>query len=155
MSTERAGEQAVDVSQVDADEFAKNIGTATDEQLAEAMSGPMRDQILDEIFNRMATHFRADKAADTEAVIHWRIGGRPDGGHDEFETVIAGGACEAHRGFGSEAARVTFTIGGPEFLRLVSGNAAGPMLFMSGKLKIEGDLIFAATTASLFEIPSG
>jgi putative sterol carrier protein len=155
MTGEGNGAPALDVSQVDPGEFAKNIGAATDEQLAEGMASPLRDQILDEIFGRMAEHFRADKAPDGENVLHWRIGGRPDGDHDEFETVIAGGKCEAHRGFARDDARVTFTIGGPEFLRLVSGNVAGPMLFMSGKLKIEGDLIFAATTASLFEIPSG
>ena len=53
------------------------MSQATDEQLAELMSGPMRGQILDEIFRRMSEHFRADAARDTEAVIHWRIGGRP------------------------------------------------------------------------------
>ncbi len=147
--------EAIDVSAVDADEFARNIGAVSDEQLAEAMAGPLRDQILDEIFSRMATHFRADKAPPGEAVIHWRIGGRGDGGHDEFETVIADGTCVAHRGFTRDEAKVTFTVGGPEFLRLVSGNVAGPALFMAGKLKIERDLMFAASTASLFEIPSG
>lgn len=146
-------ESPIDVSQVDPEEFAKNVGSATDEQLGEGMAGPLRDQILDEIFGRMATHFRADRARDTEAVIHWRIGGRADGGHDEFETVISGGACDAHRGFQHQGARVTFTIGGPDFLRLVSGNADGPALFMSGRLKLEGDMIFAASAASLFEIP--
>jgi putative sterol carrier protein len=49
---------------------------------------------------------------------------------------------------------VAFTVGGADFLRLVTGNVAGPMLFMSGKLKIEGDLGFAASAASLFTIPS-
>jgi putative sterol carrier protein len=44
-------------------------------------------------------------------------------------------------------------IGPVHFLRLVSGNAAGPMLFMTGKLKIEGDLMFATTMTSLFRIP--
>ena len=29
------------------------------------------------------------------------------------------------------------------------------MLFMSGRLKIEGDLMFAASAASLFTIPKG
>ena len=144
-----------DPSQVDASELAKNMSQATDEQLAELMSGPMREQILDEIFNRMAIHFRTEQARDTDAVIHWRIGGRPDGSHDEFETVIAAGSCDAHRGFEHDSARVTFTIGGPDFLRLVSGNAAGPTLFMTGKLKIEGDMMFAASTASLFTIPKG
>lgn len=153
MSEPADGAPAFDVASIDPAQFAGTIASASDEQLTEAMSGPQRDEILDEIFNRMATHFRSDKASDTEAVIHWRIGGRADGGHDEFETVISGGACDAHRGFQHQGARVTFTIGGPDFLRLVSGNADGPALFMSGKLKLEGDMIFAASAASLFEIP--
>lgn len=145
----------IDPSQVDAEELAKNLSSATDEQLAELMAGPMRGQILGEIFRRMAEHFRADAARDTDAVIHWKIGGAPDGGADEFETVVSGGTCEAHEGFEAESARVTFSIGGADFLRLVSGNAAGPLLFMSGKLKIEGDMMFAASAASLFTIPKG
>ena len=115
----------------------------------------MREQILTEIFGRMATHLRADKARDTDAVIHWRIGGRPDGGHDEFETVIRDGACTVSEGLESASPRVVFTIAGTDFLRLVTGNAAGPMLFMRGKLKIEGDMMFAASAASLFTIPRG
>ena len=69
--------------------------------------------------------------------------------------MIANGACDAHEGFQPTTPRVTFTIGGADFLRLVTGNAAGPMLFMSGKLKIEGDMMFAASAASLFTIPKG
>ena len=33
------------------------------------------------------------------------------------------------------------------------GYAAGPMLFMTGKLKIKGDLALAARAPSFFEIP--
>jgi putative sterol carrier protein len=149
------GAPTLDASQVEANELAKNMAQATDEQLTELMSGPMREQILAEIFRRMEQHFRAEAARDTEAVIHWRIGGRGDGGEDEFETVIAGGTCRVSEGFATDDARVTFTIGGADFLRLVTGNAAGPMLFMSGKLKIEGDMMFAASAASLFTIPKG
>jgi putative sterol carrier protein len=158
MSDETAatnGAQTIDPSEIDANELARNMAQATDDQLAELMSGPMREQILSEIFRRMVEHFRADAARDTKAVIHWRIGGRPDGGHDEYETVIAAGTCTANRGFESDSARVTFTIGGADFLRLVTGNAAGPILFMSGKLRIEGDMLFAASAASLFTIPKG
>jgi len=148
------GAPAIDPSTVDANELAQNMSQATDEQLAELMSGPMRGEILAEIFRRMGDHFRADAARDTEAVIQWRIGGRPDGGEDQWETVISGGACTVSEGFEAESARVAFTVGGADFLRLVTGNVAGPMLFMSGKLKIEGDLMFAASAASLFTIPS-
>ena len=149
------GAAEIDPAQIDANELAKNMAAATDEQLAELMAGPMRGQILSEIFRRMAEHFRADAARDTEAVIHWRIGGRSDGGADEYETVIRDGACEAHRGLAPEQPRVAFAIDGADFLKLVTGNAVGPMLFMSGKLKIEGDLMFAASAASLFTIPKG
>jgi putative sterol carrier protein len=149
------GAADVDPSQIDANELAQNMSKATNEQLAELMAGPMRGQILSEIFRRMAEHFKADAARDTDAVLHWKIGGGPDGSVDEYETVIANGACDAHEGFKQDEARVTFTIGGADFLRLVTGNAAGPMLFMSGKLKIEGDMMFAASAASLFTIPKG
>lgn len=145
----------LDTSQVDPNEFARNLGQATDEQLDELMASEMRPQILSEIFGRMAQHFRADSARDTEAVIHWRIGGGTDDGYDRWETVIANGACTVNEGYESDEARVTFTIGGGDFLKLVTGNAAGPMLFMSGKLKIKGDMMFAASAAGLFTIPKG
>ena len=149
------GAADIDPTQIDANELAQNMAQATDEQLAELMGGPMRGQILSEIFRRMSEHFRADAARDTDAVIHWEIGGREDGEPDRYETVIANGACDAHEGYQQDDARVTFKIGGSDFLRLVTGNAAGPMLFMSGKLKIEGDMMFAASAASLFTIPKG
>lgn len=152
-TTAANGAETIDPSQIDANELARNMSQASDEQLAELMSGPMRGQILAEIFRRMEEHVRADSARDTEAVIHWRIGGRPDGGEDLWETVIADGACAVHEGFQSESARVTFRVGGADFLQLVTGNAAGPLLFMSGKLKIEGDMMFAASAAGLFAIP--
>ena len=147
--------QAIDTGQVNAEEFARDLASLTDKQLDELMSGPLREQILAEVFSRMEHHFRGDVAGATEAVIWWRIGGHADGGHAEYETVIAAGACTVREGFAADSARVTFTIGGPDFLRLVTGHAAGPMLFMTGKLRIEGDMMFAASTASLFRIPSG
>jgi putative sterol carrier protein len=54
---------------------------------------------------------------------------------------------------GGHEPRVTFKLKPVDFLKLVSGNAAGPMMFMTGKLKIEGDLMFAAGVQSLFRIP--
>ena len=145
----------IDTSALDPATAARNIAEASDEQLIELMSGPMRGQILAEVFGRMSEHFRADAARDTEAVIHWRIGGGPDGAVDEWESVIANGACAVHEGLQAESARVTFVVDGADFLRLVTGNAAGPTLFMSGRLKIEGDMMFAASAAGLFTIPKG
>jgi putative sterol carrier protein len=40
-------------------------------------------------------------------------------------------------------------------MRLVTANASGPMLFMTGKLKIQGDMLFAPQIMGLFSVPSG
>jgi putative sterol carrier protein len=145
----------VDTGQLDPAEAARGISQATDEQLEQLMGSEMRRQILSEIFGRMEQHFRAESARDTDAVIRWRIKGGPDGSVDEWETVIAEGTCAVREGFQAEEARVTFSIGGADFLKLVTGNAAGPVLFMRGKLKISGDMMFAASAAGLFTIPKG
>ena len=141
------------IKDFDAAQLSKLVAGATDEQLAEGMSDPeSRKATLDEIFRRMAEHVEPSKAKGNDAVIHWKILDRPDGGYDHFEVVLDDGACTVTDSPSREP-RVTFRIGPVEFLRLVSGNANGPMLFMSGKLKIEGDLMFASTLTSLFRIP--
>ena len=39
------------------------------------------------------------------------------------------------------------------FLRLVTGAESGPAMFMTGKIKIKGDLMFASRMTSFFRIP--
>jgi putative sterol carrier protein len=139
---------------LDATQLAKLVAGATDEQLAEAVSDPeARKTTLDEIFRRMIEHTDSGRAKGNDAVIHWKILDRPGGGYDHYEVVLDGGECTV-TDQPSREPRVTFRIAPVPFLRLVSGNANGPMLFMTGKLKIEGDLMFASTMTSLFRIPS-
>jgi putative sterol carrier protein len=142
--------EGIDAAAVDPEQFAQTIGQISEDRLRKAMSGPLREQIVAEVFRRMEEHFRGGSA--TEAVIHWRITGRPDGGEDHWEVVIHDGKCATSSEPKSEP-RVTLKLDGVDFLRLVTGNANGPMLFMSGKLKIEGDLMFSAQIQSMFRIP--
>lgn len=150
--SEQPDPAAVDTSQVDPEEFARNISKASDEQLAEAMASDLRPTILNEIFSRMEEHFRPERARDTDAVIHWRIGGGPGGSEDHYEVAVCDGKL-TYTDQPSEEPRVTFKLDGAAFLRLVTGNASGPMLFMTGRLKIEGDMMFAPQVQSLFKIP--
>jgi putative sterol carrier protein len=143
---------AIDTSAVDPEEFARQIGTTSDDDLRQAMESPMRDQIISEIFKRMEEHYKG--GSGTSAVIHWRITGRPDGGEDHWEVVVADGTCSTSSDPASDP-RVTLKLDGVNFLKLVSGNAGGPMMFMSGKLKIDGDLMFSTQIQSMFAIPSG
>jgi putative sterol carrier protein len=144
-------ETSIDTASVDPQEFARTIGQTPDEQLREGMQSPLRDQILAEIFGRMEQHYRPGSAQ--AAVIHWRITGRPDGSEDHWEVVVADGRCVASDQPSADP-RVTLKLDGVEFLKLVTGNASGPMMFMSGKLKIEGDLMFATQIQGMFTIPT-
>ena len=146
------GTGQVDFSSIDPEHVAGAISSITDEQLREGLSGPQREAIIGEVFRRMEAHFKPSSAAGVDAVIHWRITGRPNGDLDHYEVVLRDGACTASNEPQHEP-RVTLTLDGVDFMRLVTGNAAGPMLFMSGKLKIEGDLMFSTQIQSMFTIP--
>jgi putative sterol carrier protein len=142
----------IDPQAVDPGEFARSIASTPDEQLAEGMRSKLRGEILAEIFRRMEAHVDPAKARGTNAVMHWRVTGGPEDSVDEWEAVIEDGTCTVSDQ-PSRSPTVTFTIDGVDFLKLVTGNVGGPKLFMTGRLKIDGDLMFAARAAALFEIP--
>src|SRR5689334_14266365 len=81
------------VASLDSAAFAQLVKSASDAQLAELMSGDARPKVLNEIFRRMPSLFRPERAGNTNTVIHWNITGAPDGGEDTYELVIADGAC--------------------------------------------------------------
>jgi putative sterol carrier protein len=149
MSTQRLETGAVDAAQ-----FARGVATTPDAELAAGMRSEFRGQILDEIFGRMEAHFRADRAQKIDGVVHFRITDRPDGGEDRYEVVIRNGTCALNQPPEHEA-RVTLIVDPVNFLKLVTGNASGPELFLRRKLRIKGDLIFAASVPGLFKIPTG
>jgi putative sterol carrier protein len=137
----------------DASQLAKMVAGATDEQLAEGMRDLQnRKTVLDEIFRRMAEHVEPAKIQGVNAVVHFHILDRPDGGTDIYEVVLRNGACTT-TDEPAEQPRVTFKMKPADFLRLVSRNQAGPVMFMSGKLKIDGDLMFASQVATFFRVP--
>jgi putative sterol carrier protein len=133
-------------------EFAQIVKTTPDSQLAAVMSGADRTKILDEVFNRMPTLFRADKAGTTSAVIHWIITGGAAGGSDTYETVIENATCTVTNQAVREP-KLTMTMDPVVFLKVVSGDGNPMMMFMTGKIKAKGDLGLAANVAKLFDLP--
>ncbi len=138
------------------EDFAALMGSVTDDQLKEMMEGPMRKQVLDEIFNRMADHIEEDKIGSTEAVVHFKILDRPEdqgGGYDQYEVIFENGTAKLSEEPEREAT-VTIKVKPVDFLKLASNRASGPTLFMTGKLKLEGDLMLASRLTSFFRIPT-
>jgi hypothetical protein len=141
-----------DFSSVDPKQFAQIVKSTPDSRIKEVMSGDMRGKILDEVFARMPSLFRPDRAGSTNAVIHWNVADRPDGGVDTYEVVIENGTCTLSPSPEHDP-KLTLTMGPVEFLKVVSGAGNPVMMFMTGKLKAKGDLGLAANIANLFDIP--
>jgi putative sterol carrier protein len=133
-------------------EFAQLVKATPDARLAEVMSGDQRGTILDGVFDRMPTLFRADKAGSTQAVIHWIITGGAGGASDTYETVIENGACTVTKQPARDP-KLAMTMDAVTFLKVVSGDGNPMMMFMTGKIKAKGDLSLAASIAKLFDIP--
>jgi putative sterol carrier protein len=142
------------LASIDPKEFAQLVKSTPDSKIAEVMAGDDRSKILDEVFDRMPTLFRADRAGNTEAVIHWNITGGSGGSSDTYETVIENGACTVTNQPARDP-KLAMTMDPVTFLKVVSGDGNPMMMFMTGKIKAKGDLGLAAQVAKLFDIPKG
>ncbi len=134
--------------------FVRFLDRASRAQLAALMAHPrLRYAVFDELFDRMAAHLDPARVVGLRAVIHWVFTGSPaEDGVDRFETRIRDGACAT----GDEPTadpRVTVTIDPVDFLRVVTGAVSTPALFLSGKVKVKGDIAFAATLIGHFDLP--
>jgi putative sterol carrier protein len=143
-----------DFASVDPQQFAQLVKSTPDAQLKEVMTGPQRKPVLDEIFTRMPAQFRSDRAGATNAVIHWNITDKPEGGADTYELVIADGKCVLSP-TPERDPKLALTVGPVEFLKVITGAGNPVMMFMTGKLKAKGDLGLAANIANLFDVPKG
>ncbi|MBI1847135.1 MAG: SCP2 sterol-binding domain-containing protein [Candidatus Rokubacteria bacterium] len=99
-----------------------------------------------ETFDNMASRFRADKASGTSATIQYDIGG--DGG-GTWNAVIKDGACTVSAG-PAASPTLTLQMAAQDWLDMTAGKQSGQMLFMSGKLKLKGDMGLAMKLGSMF-----
>ena len=145
------------MSQIDASDYSSLRNVVEEKSNEELVSAIQQQQggvdgVLDQVFAGMAESFNPDKAVGQQAVVQFEISA-PDGTH-EYAMRIADGRCEVERGR-AESPRVTIRMGLGDFLRMITGTANGMQLFMTGKLKVSGDLFFAQTYQSWFDRPQG
>lgn len=101
-----------------------------------------------ETFDLMPNRFKADKAQGLNTVIQYDITG--EGGGNWYAT-IKDGACTVTAGTVPNA-NLTFTMSGQDWLDMLAGKLSGQMAFMSGKLKLKGDMGLAMKLGTLFGI---
>ncbi len=99
-----------------------------------------------EVFDNMAANFNAAKAAGMKAVYQWDVTG--DGG-GKWNAAIADGACSVSEGENASP-NITITVAAKDWLDIINGKLDGQMAFMSGKLKVKGDMSLAMKLKTLF-----
>jgi predicted lipid carrier protein YhbT len=125
--------------------------------LRAAARPPARRFVIAEIFRQMPRQMKpAANAAD--AIARWEItAGEPPDLIDTWYLRIEDGVCTTSRKLTGKPApqpRVTFRLDALDLVRMASG-AANPMqMFQSGRIKIAGDLFYAAQMQGMFRIPS-
>ena len=101
-----------------------------------------------ETFDLMPTKFKAANAAGVNKTIQYDISG--DGG-GTWHAVIKDGTCTVNSGAAAAAPDLTVTMASSDWLDMTAGKLNGQMAFMSGKLKLQGDMGLAMKLASLFQ----
>lgn len=140
----------LDFASVTPEEFARIVKGLSAKEITALVRGELRDRVLGEVFGRMGRQLRPGAAAGVRAVIRWRITGEREA---VWETVLADGECTVRQGAGTDAPRLTMTMGDAEFLRLVSGNGNPVTMVLTRKIKVAGDLGLAANMHRYFDIP--
>ena len=123
------------------------IDGRSDHQIVDGVLQRGVESVLDQVFTGMTEAFLAEKAGSQSAVIQYDI--LVGGETYTYQLKIADGTCAMVRGT-PDRARTTLVAPVPDFLRLITGKLGGMMPFMTGRLKIRGDMLFAQTMQGWF-----
>jgi alkyl sulfatase BDS1-like metallo-beta-lactamase superfamily hydrolase len=132
--------------------FERVVRDASPERLEQIMRSPARKPVLDGIFWQMPKQVDTVAAAGTTTTIKWVVTGRSDGGSDIYQLLLEDGQARTERGDSTDA-RLTVTLDGVEFLKLVSGNSDPMQAYFKGRIQLNGDIMVAAKMAQIFKMP--
>jgi len=136
-----------------ADGFTKLVRDAPPERLEQVMRSPARRPLLDGIFWQMPKQLDAGRAQGLRTTIRWCITGRADAGVDTYHLYVDNGQARTSREPSGDNPRLTITMDGVEFLRLVSGNSDPMSAYFKGRIQLAGDIMAAAQLAQMFRMP--
>ncbi|MEM8547681.1 MAG: SCP2 sterol-binding domain-containing protein [Pseudomonadota bacterium] len=98
---------------------------------------------LNDILEKMPQALDANAAAGVDATIQFNTS-------EPRHAVIKDGAMTVHDGVASSYT-VAVTMSDDDLAQLFTGELDGMTAFMTGKLKVDGDLMFAQKMTSLFD----
>ena len=103
-----------------------------------------------DIFKEMPSSLNADAAKGMNATIQFNLSGDNGG---QWYVTIKDGKAEVSQGT-APSANMTLSMTAQDYVDMTMGKLNGQMAFMSGKLKISGDMGLAMKMQSLFKRPA-
>ncbi len=100
------------------------------------------DVVLARVLSGMRDRFRSDQAEGLDAVVRWDI--RAGDETHTFHMAVKDGGLSVAMGPPADPPRVMLGLDLPDFLRLIVGQLDGMQAFMSGRLRLSGDMLFAS-----------
>jgi putative sterol carrier protein len=128
--------------------LAHLIEGKSDEEILAAVQAGGLESLLGQLFAAMVDAFLPERAAGKEAVIQYDV--KAGENVYSYQMKVAAGICTMIQGTPARP-RVTLTLAIPDLLRLVTNRVNGQQLFMSGKLKIQGDITITMVMQQWFQ----
>ena len=107
-------------------------------------------EAIKDIFSNMPGQINPDAAKGMNSVIQFNLSGEGGG---NYYVEIKDGAATVTEGTHAQP-NMTMTLAASDYVDLIMGKLNGQMAFMSGKLKIAGDMGLAMKMQTLFKRPS-
>jgi putative sterol carrier protein len=109
----------------------------------------MPDPTIREYMRGVQARFDPNAAKGLDAVYQFQLSGASGG---QYYLAVKDGTCAAEEG-AHPGPHVTFSLSDADCLGLLNGTLDGTSLYLSGRLKISGDLGLAMRLATLFRPP--
>ena len=111
----------------------------------------MADITIEQLIANHPKAFQAANAEGVDAVIQYVLTGEEGG---NYIITIKDGVCTTAEGL-AEKPNMTLTAEANDFRDVLMGRANGMQYFMTGKLKLAGDLNLAMKLTSFFKMAGG
>jgi putative sterol carrier protein len=105
---------------------------------------------VQQVFEGMPQAFRTEMAGEDSLVFQFHITGEEA---CDWQVVIDGGQCTVSQGV-HDSPTVSLTLKDKNWLAMSSGELSGAKAFMTGKLKLKGDLMAAQKLGTYFKLAS-
>jgi putative sterol carrier protein len=104
---------------------------------------------IDQLMNGMPQAFRPEKAGNIDTVLQYHLTGEEAG---DWIVTIKDGQCTVTKGI-ADNPNMTLTADSQDYKDIFTGKSNAMQAFMTGKLKLSGDLTQAMKLPEYFKMP--